>query len=341
MKTKIKTYSGRMVAIFIAMLFAAVLAIASLGKIAKADSPTNDRAFNSDYDRLFEDFDKTDDDLADTTYSTGSVGEKSYLSVTLPKADTGAPIYKQGGIFGIPDTLYITMRGTADLDDILLLVSPADATPDYQLAFSDLLDTVGDNLPALTGDWQTYEISFSETYDGITYDGTAVPVIGTEVQRLHIISTAGASGIVEIADIKFTTVEQPLGYYATQFLGSDDVQDAAKAASNITVYWAGSGGRIVKRVVSIGEDEILAVMNTDIPSGAYQYVYIDADDTTDISVMFKAVGSEDASAAFALAGENYAELPYEIDGILISNDGTTDVKINKIFFTSFETSTPA
>lgn len=328
---------------YLFLLFSFVLSLVlfiSAG-VAGADPAIITRDFNKTFDRLLDDF----------TEDSEAVG--AYLSVDWDnncKTPNDA-IYKAASA-AIADatsaqipTMYIKMRGSADLGDIKLVFRHKNDTDLCTLEFSDLVDTQEEPLPALTSSWQMYEINIVADY-GATYDNSTIPFTPESIVGFHIVAKENTSGHIEIDSIHFGTSSDydSSAYKVDTFEGNQNVNIKRE-----DIYWCGSEtGVIIPRHVTIDSEKVIkstdgAKNNKD---GKYEYVAIGVKGTGTVTVA--TVDGETVGTAQALEGieGTYKNIvlplpnPKAAEGIKITvTGGSIDVCI--VFFTNLESETPA
>lgn len=314
---------------------------------ASADGEdARERVYTAKYDEMFEDFDRAD--LSNTVTANGSVqlGEKPYLHVvyTAGKSTTaGDAIYKQGSsslqYVSQGGSITITMRapqGGVSLGDLIFAVRSPSYDKDEQVvskSFTELYDKDLEEMPALTAEWQTYQISFSNTYESDDkYDGgNGTAVSDNDLAGIHIYAAAEAAGTIDIASITYETGGEEK--YLNDFLGGETVDSTAKI-SDSGVYWAGSSeGYIVKREPVLSKGGQLDVVR-DTGTKGYEYAYIVASgDTEHLSIATTTDGTQWSTAS---AYATVFAIQDGVKGFRFVYDGDSSVALQQIFLTNFE-----
>ncbi len=322
-----------------------------LALTAFADTATQDHEFDAKNDVVFENFDRAD--LSDTVTANGSgvnIGEKPYLHVKYTAGTSVSPadaIYKQGSgsLANVKDGGTITLKMRAPENDVELseikfgIRGVDNDAAVLAKTLDELTDVDGSPLPALTSEWQTYEISFATSYEETDiYPTTSDAVTATPLLAIHIFAaTATDTGTLDIASVSYSTTGSNL---MNDFIGGDKVEDTAKNADSGT-WWAGSSeGYIVKRAISMTGGDFTVVKETAV--GDYSYAVIEADgDTANLKV---ATTTDGTTWGDPVAYDGYSiNLNGTEKGFKFIYDGTNadGVTIRRIYLTNNVTAAPA
>lgn len=322
--------------------------------IAFADTATKDHEFNAKNDVIFEDFDRGD--ITDTVTGSGSgvaTGEKPYLHVAYTAGTSVSPadaIYKQGsGSLNQVQNggkIILSMRapnGDVELSEIKFGIRGVDNDAAvFAKTLDQLKDSDGEALPALTTEWQTYEISFATSYEETdVYPTTETVVIGEESPDLlgvhFYAATAEAAGTLDIASVKFDMTGEVM---LNDFIGGANVEATAKGIDSGT-WWAGSSeGYIVKRVVKMTGGNVTIVKNAAV--GKYAFAVIEAEG--DVEHLKVATTTDGTTWGTEAAYDGYSvALTGEEKGFKLVYDGEAadGVTIKRIYLTNVVVPEPA
>jgi PKD domain. len=330
--------------IFVFTALVALTAIMPFQAFAVTVDPA--RAFSAKYDRMFENFDRTD--FTDLTLTGGAsvAPTHPYLHASFEDGTTDSPdhaLYKEGQ----PDNdaargnLVIIMRspdGSAALSELMLGIRRSDTAGVYSKAFTGLRDGTGASLPALTSNFQKYIISFSNSYeDTEVFPGNGEKVNEGMAQGIHIFNNTGDAGILDIERLYWTTDALDNSAAArnilNDFIGGGTVTETMNSA-----WWAGSGtGYIVKPELNFSGAGTAEIVHADTASGNYGYIVIGASgDTDNLKVAFWNGTAFTAEADYSRA----LELPFATTGVKFTLS-SGDAAVTSIFFTNFKVGVPA
>lgn len=317
---------------------------------AFADVATKDHEFDAKNDVVFEDFDRADISNTVTTEGNVNVGEKPYLHVKYTAGTSATPgdaIYKQGsGSIGkVKDGGTITLKMRAPENDVSLSeinfgIRGVDSDAAVLAKTLDqLMDSDGEPMPALTSEWQTYEISFAMSYENDDiYPTTTTTVLEADLLAIHIYAASATdTGTLDIASVEYSTTGNN---YMNNFLGGDTVDVTAKNADAGT-WWSGSSeGYIVKRTVNMKGGSFTVVKDSAV--GKYNYAVIEADG--DVDNLKVATTTDGTSWGTAAAYDGYSvSLTGEEKGFKFTYDGTAEggVTVRRIYLTNVVAVLPA
>ncbi len=329
-----------------------------LALAAFADTATKDHEFDAKNDVVYEDFDRADITDTVTTQGTGvNTGEKPYMRVTYTAGTSTTPgdaIYKQGSgsLAEVKNggTIKFKMRAPesdVDLSEINFGVRGVDNDKAvFAKTLDELTDADGEPLPALSTEWQDYEISFATSYEDTdmypaTENTTAAPVTGANsipLVGIHLYAaTEEDEGTLEIASVEYSTTGSA---YLNDFRGGLTPADTASVADSGT-WWAGSStGYIVKRTVNLTGGSFTVTKET--PVGNYKYAVIEADgDVANLKVATTVDGSA-YGAPQAFDGYSVV-LNGNEKGFKFIYEGSEEggVTVRRIYLTNLEVKTPA
>lgn len=328
-----------------------------LALTALADEATKEHLFNAKYDAVFEDFDRAD--VSDTVKAEAGVdlGERPFMRVTYTALSEDASaearsgqIYKQGSqsLEQVKDggTISITMRapeGDVTLSELNFGVRGIDKEEQvFVKNFTLLKDDEAQPLPELTAEWQTYVISFANSFeDDDMYPNSTTSVVGANsvpMLGLHLFALPGETGTLDIASVAYSTTGAEGVLNA--FTGSDKVDETAKN-SNPETWWAGSStGYIVKRAVKMTGGSFTVVKENAV--GDYKYAVVEAEGDV-----------EHLKIASTADGTNWGE-PVAFDGYSVALTGSekgfkflydgndeNGVTVKRIYLTNLKAGTPA
>lgn len=324
-----------------------------LALTAFADTATEGHEFDAQSDVVFEDFDRAE--LGSTVASSGTgvdLGERPYLHIEYradqdnPATTAAAAIYKQGsqslGEVSSGGTITLTMRSPDSSVDLSELYFGARGINEddqvFGKTFDQLRDSGNDPLGNITAEWQTFEISFTNSYeDEDVFPDSSDKVTSLPLLAIHIYVAEGAEGTLDIASVEYSTTgeNKPLN----EFRGVGSVQAMAQAADSAT-WWADSnGGTVVKRTVKMTGGSFTVVKNAAV--GDYSYAIIEAEgDLENLKVETTTDGTTWVTAAEAYDGYSVA-LTGEEKGFKFSYNGTESVTVKRIYLTKLEVRYPA
>ncbi len=322
-----------------------------LALTAFADTATKDHEYDAKNDAVFEDFDRAE--ISDTVTASGAgvdLGERPYLHIEYtadqdnPATTAAAAIYKQGsgslGEVSSGGTITLTMRSpdsSVDLSELYFGARGIDQDNQvFGKTFDQLKDSENDPLGNITAEWQTFEISFTNSYeDEDVFPNSSDKVTGKPLLAIHIYVAEEAEGTLDIASVEYSTTgeNKPLN----EFRGAGNVLAMAQAADSAT-WWADSnGGTVVKRAVKMTGDSFTVVK--DSPVGDYTYAIIEAEgDVENLKVATTTDGeaweNEETYDGYSVA------LTGQEKGFKFSYDGEESVTVKRIYLTKLEVRTP-
>ncbi len=335
--------------ILLTALSAALVATMTSGLTltALADQTTEGHEFDAKTDVVFEDFDRETitDTVKDVSRTGADIGEKPYLHVkyTAGKSTTpGDAIYKQGSgslnEVSSGGTITLKMRapeGDVDLSEIIFGVRGVDNDAAVLgKTLEELLDSQNNPLPALTDEWQDYEISFATSYeDTDLYPTTQSSVPGTPLLAIHLYAAEDAVGTLDIASVSYNKTGNVV---MNDFRGGDTVEPTAKLADSGT-WWAGSSeGYIVKRAVKLTEGGSFSVVKTEAV-GDYKYAIIETAEEDDVTNLKIATTTDGTTWGEAEAYDGYSvALTGEEKGFRFTYEGNAanGVTVRRIYLTN-------
>ncbi len=305
------------------------------------------RVFDDRFDSSFEEF----GDLTGDITATGMTLEKPYLHVEFTAADSGTaddPIFKEGKGMDSASVVNIVFemrapKGDVTLDELMYGSRYGDQHQVYSKPLSELKDANGDDLPALTTEWQKYVINYALSYeDEEVYnntDGTPSEnkVNDGRIVGVHLFAAAGASGTIEINKV-----------YKTSNESGDEETDAASNLINgftggKTVdatmsggWWAGSARGYIVQPNVLTAGTTLTVKHTNKTAGDFRYAVVEATgDVENLKVSFAAADDAFGAAATVVSGETIEVQP-ETCQFKFEYDGETSAQVDRIFYTNLE-----
>ncbi len=327
------------------MLFSALtvvaIGVAGVGTAAMASAENESlREFNAKYDTLIADYNVAD--LSSVTVSgDADLGEKPFLRVGYTQGVSVSPddaIYKQGTPAGEQGAknLVLTMRapnGDVELSELYLGARYNDSTPIYAKTLDNMLDPDGENLPALTDEWQKYVISFTASYeDEEVFEGTDIKLNAGTILGFHLYAGQEEEGMLDISEIYYTSddadTHESSRIMLNTFLGGETVDQTAKA-THPNGWWCGSSeGFIVKRAVTLHNEATLSMEFAE-EIGGYEYLVVEA--TGDV---VGATASVNGQAAMSVS--ELVTVEGTLRSVTVSYNGPESVAIERMFLTNLQ-----
>ena len=317
------------------------------------------RVYDEEFDTMIDDF--SSETLNGET--TGTV-HNGYLSAVVDSEDANFPanidkaIYKQAAEnFGPATAITFTMRvveGKLPLENLILAMRPTDNVDAhvYPIRLSEALDDEGEPLPALTNEFQDFNVSLLNTLEEGTevFPGTSLPVISENLGfHLYADGTKEVSAVLEIK--KITRVKGS----ATADVDTFARNDFSKP-NDMGSWWCDSAsGYIVRKGLELkgksyttpaltteqkAETQLVLNINGDTSGTKIVPVKGSADGT---AVAWADLKDKDGNAVVAAASGFYGPLAIDLEKSGLKGEdvtayrieSTTKIELVQVFLSSF------
>jgi len=237
----------------------------------REDSTYLGRTYNTEFDRMFDDFERStiqgiDGTTLDsaTANGTDSIITDYHLSVPYDSASmttADEAIYKVGSNANSTGTfnyLVFELRGRegATINDLMLTFRYDDQHSLIDVPFTDLLDPDYQPLPELTDTYQTYVIDVAGSLSGEQYvhntTGDTIDA-GTAFQGIHLHqdSTSTGSGVLDLDMVYLSNEVNPDYADTTSYSLLDNFERDEVSEGGDNVYWRDSVGQIIGKHLAL------------------------------------------------------------------------------------------